>query len=161
MYIPQLKVSEFDDIPEAEVLPSQVKEAQAIAGSLLWLSTRTRPDLTFGVAAVCRLTTKNPLRAIEIGQLLLKYVKGSPGYLHYPAGVPNKWGSQDQLKLQRHDRLIEIFADIRTQLVLVTRVYKVWFCALLGAQWRGRVVHNLSSPTLQRSLNLWRTVKVL
>ena len=112
VFIPQFKISEFDDVPEAEILPSQVKEAQAIAGSLLWLSTRTRPDLTFGVAAVCRLTTKNPVRAIEIGQLLLKYIKGSPGYLHYPAGVPNKWGTQNQLKLQRHSNLIEVFAGI-------------------------------------------------
>ena len=109
---PQIKITEFDEIPDDVVKPADIKTAQAIAGSLLWLSARTRPDLVFGVSTVCRLATKNPLKAIEVGQTLLSYVNGNPGGLHYPRRLQEPWGKRDQLKVKRHDKLIEVFADI-------------------------------------------------
>ena len=109
---PNFKISEGDSEQQPDVDRNQVREAQALAGSLLWLSTRSRPDLAFGVAAISRLVTRNPAKAIEIGHGLLAYVKGNPGGLHYPKDIKNKWGARDQLKAQRHDRLLEVFADI-------------------------------------------------
>jgi len=64
---PNFKLCEGDEEPEQQVDQSQIKTAQAIAGALLWLNTRTRPDISVGVSAVCRLATKNPVKAIEIG----------------------------------------------------------------------------------------------
>ena len=109
---PRFKISEEDYEVQVECDRRQVREAQALAGSLLWLSTRSRPDLAYGVAALSRLMTKNPKRAIEIGHNLLAYVKGSPGDMHYPREIHQKWGARSQLKVQRHDKLIEVFADI-------------------------------------------------
>ena len=109
---PRFKISEEDGEQQAGVDRKHVREAQAIAGSLLWLSTRSRPDLTYGVSALSRLVTKNPMKAIEVGRILMAYVKGNPGDLHYPREIHDKWGARGQLKVQRHDRLIEVYADI-------------------------------------------------
>ena len=56
---PNFKVSETDMEPPDSVDKVQIREAQALAGSLLWLSTRSRPDLAYGVAALSRLVTRN------------------------------------------------------------------------------------------------------
>ena len=113
MPFPQFKISEEDEVPSEVVLPEDIKTAQSMAGALLWLTTRTRPDLAVGVSAVCRLATKNPVKAIEVATVLMKYIKSMPGGLHYPCGVPDgEWGSRGQLKVSRHGRLLEVFADI-------------------------------------------------
>ena len=109
---PNFKINEADGEQQPDIDRNQVREAQALAGSLLWLSTRSRPDLAFGVAAISKLVTRNPAKAIEIGYGLLAYVKGNPGGLHYSKNIQNKWGARDQLKVQRHERLLEVFADI-------------------------------------------------
>ena len=41
-----LRNQEVEESPD----PNDVRTAQAMAGSLLWLSSRTRPDLAHGVA---------------------------------------------------------------------------------------------------------------
>ena len=109
---PNFKVSEADGEQQPDIDRNQIKEAQALAGSLLWLSTRSRPDLAYGVAALSRLVTRNPGKAIEIGHELLAYVKHKPGDLHYPRYMHNPWGARSQLKVQRHEKLLEVFADI-------------------------------------------------
>eukprot|EP00438_Fugacium_kawagutii_P026282 Skav208236 [mRNA] locus=scaffold2601:200137:204873:+ [translate_table: standard] len=110
---PDFKVSEEDNVKEENPDHSMVRQAQALAGSLLWLSTRTRPDLAFGVATMSRLTTCNPNKAVQIGLALLRYVKGRPGGMHYPQGIPHgDWGARGQLKDKRDGRTLEVFADI-------------------------------------------------
>ena len=69
--VPNYRINEDDGVPSDPVEPQQIKQAQAIAGALLWLSTRTRPDVSVGVATVCRLATRNPVRAAEIGLALI------------------------------------------------------------------------------------------
>ena len=109
---PNFKITEEDFEGQGEKDIRLVREAQAMAGSLLWLSTRSRPDLAMGVAAISRLMTKNPRKAIEVGQMLLSYVKGTPGDLQYTGKVHQLWGARGQLKIPRHGKLIEVFADI-------------------------------------------------
>ena len=76
-------------------------------------TTRTRPDLSVGVAAVCRLATKNPVKAIEIGMTLMEYLKGNPGSLRYTADIPTEpFGKKGQLKVARSTKTLEVFADI-------------------------------------------------
>ena len=108
---PAYKVSEEEEQAQQHIEQKDIKEAQALTGALLWLSTRTRPDLCQGVAAMSRLVTRNPLKAVQIGHILLKYVNGNPGGMHFPSGV-NSWGKRDQLKTKRHNKLLEIYADI-------------------------------------------------
>ena len=110
---PNFKITEEDENLTADVTPDSVKTAQSIAGALLWLATRTRPDLSVGVAAVCRLATKNPVKAIEIGRTLMEYLKGTPGSLHYTADIPTEpFGKKGQLKVARSTKTLEVFADI-------------------------------------------------
>ena len=110
---PQFKISEDDEEPSETVQSEEIKTAQSMAGALLWLTTRTRPDLAVGVSAVCRLATKNPKKSIEVATILMRYIKSMPGGLHYPSGVPgSEWGSRGQLKVSRHGKLLEVFADI-------------------------------------------------
>ena len=57
--------------------------------------------------------TKAPVKAIQIGTTLMKYVKGNPGVgLRYTTNVPDDWGAHGQLKVKRSDLLLEIFCDI-------------------------------------------------
>ena len=93
--------------------PQVLKEAQALAGGLLWLATRTRPDISFGVATMSRLMSRNPEKALQVGHALLSYIKAVPGDLHYFRDIPNDgWGERHQLKLQRSQHSLEIFSDI-------------------------------------------------
>ena len=52
--VPLTKWSDPDK--EESVTPEEVKEAQALTGGLLWVSTRTRPDVSYAVAR-CRPTS--------------------------------------------------------------------------------------------------------
>ena len=90
-----------------------MKLAQSMAGALLWLTTRTRPDIAMTVSSACRLATKNPCKSVEISKAVMQYVLKVQGGLHYPQGVPKEtWGKRGQLHIERHDRLLEVFADI-------------------------------------------------
>ena len=110
---PNFKICEADFETVEKVDPNILKEAQALAGGLLWLSTRTRPDVAYGVATMSRLMSKNPQRALEVGHALLRYIKANPGDLHYFKEIPNDgWGERNHLKLQRSHRSLEIFSDI-------------------------------------------------
>ena len=98
----------------------EMKETQAFTGAQLWLSTRTRPHPCKGVAAVSRLVARNPLKAVQIGHILLEYVNGNPdGLSFYSGGDP--WGKRDQLKTKKDEKLIEIYANIA-----YTKVSKGW-----------------------------------
>ena len=109
---PNFKITEEDFEAQGETDIRQVREAQALAGSLLWLSTRSRPDLALGVAVVSRMMTRNPKKAVEVAHTLLAYIKGTPGDLHYTGQVHQVWGARGQLKIPRHGKLIEVYADI-------------------------------------------------
>ena len=65
-----------------------------------------------GVESIGTMATKNPEKSLEIGYVLLKYLRGNPGGMHLPSTVPNQWGARGQLKVQRHSKLLEVFADI-------------------------------------------------
>ena len=50
-------------------------------------------SLAFVVAAMSRLMSKTPQKALEVGRALLGYIKANPGGLHYFKDVPNDgWG---------------------------------------------------------------------
>ena len=53
--------------PEDELdrTPRQVREAQQLGGELLWLATKTRPDIAYVVSRICSATSRAPKWAIQ------------------------------------------------------------------------------------------------
>ena len=52
--------------------PELVREAQQITGEVLWVSQRTRPDLSFTTSIMATLCSKGPSQAVSIGQKALR-----------------------------------------------------------------------------------------
>ena len=110
-------VQEKVDVPvfkapeeEEELDSTMLRRAQAITGGLLWLATKTRPDLMAGVATMER-SMKSPKQVVEVGMTLLKYVNATTEVgLQYTKA--SGWGARDHLSVKRHDRLLEVFSDI-------------------------------------------------
>ena len=68
-----------------------VRRAQQIAGEVLWLSTRTRPDLCFPIQKMTMLATKDPVKAVMIGARILRYLKGTKDFgIFYPNAEETK-----------------------------------------------------------------------
>lgn len=110
---PQFRIMEEDyETPPEGIDARDVKTAQALCGSLLWLATRTRPDLSYGVSMMSRLMTRNPRRSVDIGKALLHYLWSNRDGLHFPNNLQDEWGPNQQLKVQRTSTTIEVFADI-------------------------------------------------
>ena len=53
---------------------SLVKSAQKTAGELLWLMSRTRPDIGFATVHVCMNATKRPQVALDLGKYVIRYL---------------------------------------------------------------------------------------
>merc|ERR1712175_12075 len=54
-----------------------VHRAQNIAGSLIWLSTRTRPDITYAQSRISSMMAKAPKAAVLEAMRVLRYLKGT------------------------------------------------------------------------------------
>ena len=76
-----------DDLDEEEGFeqespdPNQVKQAQRMAGELLWLVTRTRPDIGYATAHVCGAALKSPAAAIRLGKMVMRYLAANYTYV--------------------------------------------------------------------------------
>ena len=70
--------------------PGQVKQAQRMAGELLWLVTRTRPDIGYATAHVCATALKSPTAAIRLGKMVMRYLAATPtwGLTYNGVGEP-------------------------------------------------------------------------
>ena len=62
------------------------------------------------VNVMSRLSTKDPLTAIHIGGLVMRYIKHQPGGLHY--GTLCEWGPRENLLQRRTQQTLEVFTDI-------------------------------------------------
>ena len=69
---PLPKVIEMDI--EETINPEDVKRCQTVIGELLWLSTRTRPDLSFAVSYLGARVTKSPKGVLSLADHVLGYV---------------------------------------------------------------------------------------
>ena len=101
---------------EAEFQKSEdhdlIRRAQACTGALLWLATRTRPEISLGVSAMSRLCTKAPDITISIGLRIMAYLRRPTMGLIYAEHPGPAHGERDQLGLPRCERTIEAFSDI-------------------------------------------------
>ncbi|OLP98838.1 Retrovirus-related Pol polyprotein from transposon TNT 1-94 [Symbiodinium microadriaticum] len=70
--------------------PGQVKQAQRMAGELLWLVTRTRPDIGYATAHVCATALKSPTASIRLGKMVMRYLAATPtwGLTYNGVGEP-------------------------------------------------------------------------
>ena len=57
--------------------PNDILRAQKMAGSLIWLSTRTRPDISYAQSRISSMATKAPQRAVIEGLRVLRYLQGT------------------------------------------------------------------------------------
>ena len=57
--------------------PSDILRAQKMAASLIWLSTRTRPDIAYAQSRISSTATKAPQRAVIEGLRVLRYLQGT------------------------------------------------------------------------------------
>ena len=150
---PNYKITESDEDPESPVTPSDIKMAQSMAGALLWFTKRRRPDIAASVASACRLATKNPRKSIEISTVVMQYVRGNPGGLHYPKGVPEEtWGMRNQLKVERAWQAAgDLFRYLFLVRAPVIEVFKDLLRSLLELLRHGSHRSKPSSPTARRS----------
>ena len=62
---------------DEELDPEDVFRAQKLAGSLIWLSTRTRPDICYAQSRVSSMSTKATKTALMEGIRVLRYLQGT------------------------------------------------------------------------------------
>ena len=75
--IPISKDQAVMECTEEEIDEKMVKAAQKEVGELLWLVTRTRPDLCFSVARLSSNILKNPKKVVEVAKQTKGYLKAT------------------------------------------------------------------------------------
>ena len=99
------------EIPSA-VNVEDVRAAQAITGALLWIATRSRPDISFSVSKMGQMATKAPKITSEIGRQVLAYLNSTATLgieFLFKAGA--FFSEHGNLSLPRTDGTIEIYSD--------------------------------------------------
>ena len=87
------------------------RQAQCITGQLLWLSGRTRPDISFAVSCMGQGIVHDPLETIARGFHLIKFLRQSPEVALAYGHAPDQHGQWGPLKWKQTERLIEVFSD--------------------------------------------------
>lgn len=109
--VPLPKLPDDDELEEYG--PQDLRAAQSIVGELLWLSTRTRPDLCFAIGTLGRMVHKKPKLVKELGLHVLRYLwSTSEMGLVYQACKPGDLGKDDHLQVPRSVDRLEVYADI-------------------------------------------------
>ncbi|CAE7035334.1 unnamed protein product [Symbiodinium sp. CCMP2592] len=77
--IPVAKEAASFSVVDADLEPDEsgIAQAQRITGELLWISQKTRPDLSYGCSLLSSLTLKAPYRAVEVGMKMIRYLQGT------------------------------------------------------------------------------------
>ena len=71
-----LDAAECEEQPtgDGEVSTGEIRLAQAAVGELLWLSTRTRPDLSYSVQRMASYATSDPQRTLRMHKRVLRFL---------------------------------------------------------------------------------------
>lgn len=107
-------VGELDmDAPQSQEV-AMVKKAQSLTGEILWLAVRTRPDLSYVVSLMGRLSTRHPRVAIQLGEEAIGYVFGTwdKGLEYKRCEESRRHGEDAYLPFTRCMRRLEVFADV-------------------------------------------------
>eukprot|EP00439_Symbiodinium_sp_Y106_P078396 s749_g17.t1 len=111
------------------------KQAQAIAGQLLWVSTHSRPDISYAVQSMCQGITSDPAAACDAGFVVMRYLKGTIEQALVYGNAPYDHGVWNELQFRRDERLLELFSDASFCADEGSRSYQ---CAMLF--WAGALV---------------------
>ena len=74
-----LHVPRAGPVQEEERDAALTRKCQALCGEMLWLSIRTRPDLSFAVSMMAQCMAARPTEAWERGLQMLKFLRRHPG----------------------------------------------------------------------------------
>ena len=69
------QAARLEDVPIEVPKLEEVREAQKITRELMWLLTRSRPDLMHVMSKMCQNTLKNPTEVMEVGKQVMKYLR--------------------------------------------------------------------------------------
>jgi len=73
--IPVTRNQAHIEAPASTPTLEEVRGAQKFVGEVLWLLTRTRPDLMYGVSPMGSHVLKNPVKIMELGNQMKGYLK--------------------------------------------------------------------------------------
>ena len=101
------------EVPDGvDVNADDVKKAQGLVGELLWLSVRTRPDISFGVAWMAQHITKCPQLVVKAAEEMVGYLLGTQSLgLSYERCVGGR-GVDGALPFAHAMKRIELYADV-------------------------------------------------
>ena len=106
-----VKVPEESNEVETASLP-KVREAQKITGELLWLSGKTRPDISWAVMKMAQNAVKKPRWTIALGGAVLAYLRHTVNFgLHYTKEVPEDKAPDLKRSRPRHSGTLEVLVD--------------------------------------------------
>ena len=89
-----------------------LRSAQQITGELLWVQTRTRPDLSYVVGAMSRWLHKRPGYVVQLGHHAMKYLAGTPHYgLCYGVCNADDWDPEEGLQTPPDFEQVDVFVD--------------------------------------------------
>ena len=102
------------ELPEEEQPALEnIRQAQTVVGELLWLSIRTRPDISFAVSQLGRQVNKRPKWVVKTAQQVFGYLKGTETqHLSYGVCTSDDRGPEDDLPFHREMQQVEMFSDI-------------------------------------------------
>ena len=89
---------------------AKAREAQRLAGEVLWLTTRTRPDLCYPIQRMTSIATKDPIKALKFGSRMLRYLKGTE---HFGLKYLNHEATQKKYEDVKEDWPEETFEEER------------------------------------------------
>ena len=89
-----------------------LRAAQQITGELLWVQTRTRPDLSYVVGAMSRWLHKRPGYVAQLGHHAMKYLAGTSHYgLCYGVCSVDDWDPEEGLQTPPSFEQVDVFVD--------------------------------------------------
>ena len=103
---------EFENEKEENASIEEIRLAQKLAGSLIWLSTRTRPYIAYAQHRISSLAVRAPRKALYEGKRMLRYLNGT----------------SDCALIYRQTEVKEISAYGDANYAVKTRSLEQWLC---------------------------------
>ena len=120
-----IDIEAYNDDEELEEPPlADVRLAQKMSGGLIWLSGRSRPDISYSVSRISSQCTIRPLWSLRLGKRVLRYLIGTTAFvLMYLSGDG------------RGPEFVDVFADASFEPTRAQSGIVVYFCLML-VDWR-------------------------
>ena len=74
------ELSALESLEQESVDAELIRDAQGATGEILWLSQRSRPDLSYTASVMASLSTKAPSRTLQIAEKTLGYIQRTINY---------------------------------------------------------------------------------